>query len=159
MKKRKVIGLFVLLIVIIGILFPGRVMNTLLYYKNGSTLILNKYKIDFPLSHWAYFRQNNASYVLSGRKVNGKTLKLEVSEYFKIDLKNIFSGCDNLEKNTKNYKYIKGIEYICDYNEYRMMYFISNEKNLILNSSDNFNGQDKNELEEYDLLFNSISER
>ncbi len=122
MNIRKLIIIIVSPIIIIGIMFPGIVANTFLYYLNGSILILDKYKIEFPLGHWAYFDEDDLTHILSGRKMNGKILRIEVfKQANKINLNKVIPNCDTSETSIKKYYNISGTQYVCNYGNKSIM--------------------------------------
>ena len=155
MQIRKIIAIVIFPILIVGAFYPGIVGNTALYFINGKSINVNGYKINFPFSHWALYKENKYSYILSGRKVGQHTLKIEVSKNpHRLDIDLIKQNC---KESNKNFDHIKGKGYICRYKSNKcMFYFISNDKKIILNSGDNFNPKNKECIKEYNQLLNYI---
>ena len=157
MKARRIIGLFVWPLVIFGIFFPGRLANTFLYYKNGSSLILKNYKIDFSLTHWALFKKLENGYYLTGRTVNDVALKVSVYEP-KVSIEKLLNNkCDRLTYDNVSFQNIKGKMYYCltKIKDFESIYFQTQDYRLIFITHTYDKNNSKN-VDEFNLLFNGI---
>ena len=95
MYFKKIIIVAVLGIVGLGIMFPGVIGNVFLYYVKGSSLELKQHRIDFALGHWAHFKEGEYTHTISGKKINGKSLKAEIFKIpEEVNIKDILSQCD-----------------------------------------------------------------
>jgi len=153
---RKIALIIIIPIVIFGIIYPGILANTFLYFINGSSLQVGNYTINFPLGHWAYFNQDKLNYIISGRYIDGEALRIEI---FKNPSKYDFKWLSKCNVVKKEYTNLSGKMFICKYDNKQMMYFLSNDKRLLLNSGDNFNIENKKMLQEYELLLNKIKKK
>ncbi len=116
LKKWHIIGL--LIAVMFYFLAVPKVINTYLYYKNGSHLDINHYRIEFPVGHWAYFGESKITYVVTGNRIDGHNLS---AEFFKDTetseitdtFKNILHSCNKVETNNFLSGDIEGIIHIC----------------------------------------------
>ncbi len=157
MSLRNKIFIIILPIMLFGIFFPAMLGNSFLYFIKGSSLKTGNYIIDFPFAHWAYFSENEYAYILSGKKVNGKFTKIEILKNPKeFNTLLLVQKCSLFKKLSKKYKYIKGKAYLCNDNNKTMMYFVSDKMDLILSTDNNFDYNNKNEINEYVLLLNHI---
>jgi len=157
MKIRKTIGIIVLPLAIISIFFPGRIINTYLYYKNGSTLVLSNYKIDFPLSHWAYFEKIDNGHLITGRKVNDVVLKISVYEP-KVSIESLLNEkCDRLTCDNMVFRNIKGKMYYCftKIKDFESIYFQTEDNRLMLITYTYDKNNSKN-IDEFNLLLDGI---
>ena len=155
LKIKKILAIILVPILIIGSFYPGIVGNVILYVTNGKSIDVNGYRIIFPLSHWALFREDKYSYVFSGRKVYNHPLKIETLKApHNLNVDFLKQNCKEVKKSFVD---IRGRGYTCRYGKNKsMFYFISNDKKLILNSGDDFDPTNEEELKEYDKLFNNI---
>ena len=137
-----------------------KVINTYLYYKNGSHLDINHYRIEFPVGHWAYFGESKITYVVTGNRIDGHNLS---AEFFKDTetseitdtFKNILHNCNKVETNNFLSGDLEGIIHICYKENSEIFYFISNDKEIVIREND-YNATNIKIVEEYELLLNSI---
>jgi len=126
------------------------------YLKNGKSISINDYKVDFPFLHWAYFGESEITHLIVGRSIDESKLK---AEFFKntetIDIKQVTTHCDSLNEIPYSEQNLQGTLYICSQNYTEIMYFQSKDKQLFLREQnyDSFNIEIVNE---YNLLFASI---
>lgn len=157
MSLRNKIFIIILPIMLFGIFFPAMLGNSFLYFIKGSSLKIGDYEVDFPFAYWAYFGENEYAYILSGKKVNGKFTKVEIIKRPKdFNTLLLVQKCSLLKNLSRKYKYISGKAYICDDNNKSTMYFMSDRMDFILNTDNNFDYKNKEEINEYVLLLNSI---
>ena len=154
-NKTMLMKIFIFTTFIVGAFYPGTVGNIALYFINGKSININGHQINLPFSHWAFYKENKSSYILSGRKVGQHTLRIEVSKNpRRLHTDSIKQNCKEVNK---NFDHIQGKGYICKYrNNKNMFYFISNDKKIILNSDDDFNSTNQEDMQEYNRLFDSI---
>jgi len=157
MNIRKIIGITLLPLVIISIFFPGRIINTFLYYKNGSALVLSNYKIDFSLSHWAYFEKIDNGYLITGRNINDVVLKVSVYEP-KVGIESLLNKkCDRLTYNNIVFHNIKWKMYYCftERKGFESIYFQTEDDRLMLVTYTYDKNNSKN-VDEFNLLIDGI---
>jgi len=157
MNTRKIIALVLSPLVIFGIFFPGKLANTFLYFKNGSSFKINDYQIKFPIGHWAYFGESKITYVISGNNIGKNNLS---AEFFKdaeeLNISSAISNCDTVKKEVYRRDNMKGNIYLCMRKTEETMYFQSDDKQILIRETD-YNSSNEKIIEEYELLFNSIS--
>lgn len=157
LSKWHVLGFIILFI--IYIVDTSKIINTYLYYKNGSHFDINYYRIKFPLSHWAYFGESKLAYIIAGQEINSKNLS---AEFFKnshtINIFKVISNCDTVSKHTYKTIGIQGNIYICKRATNETMYFFSDNKDIFIRETD-YNSTDSEIVREYKLLLDSISKR
>ncbi len=155
MKFRKFFIVLLIPIVVLGIYDITKLTNPILYLINGSTLKVNGYIVNFPFPYWAYFKENGHSYVIAGSRVGNKNLKAEIlKEPQTINIEMLKKSC---KEYVKNFSHIKGKQYICLLEGKGMMYFVSDDGKLVLNTGDNFDPENENETAEYNRLLNNIA--
>ena len=136
---------------------PSKIIVSFFYFKNGNSFIFNDYKIKFPFSHWAYFGESNLAYVVAGRDINSKKLSAEFFKNSKtIEISEVVANCETVNKKIYNSLEINASIYICTRAKNETMYFFSNDKSIFIRETD-FNSSDLEIMNEYKLLFNSIS--
>jgi len=157
LSKWHVLGFIILFI--IYIVDTSKIINTYLYYKNGSHFDINYYRIKFPVSHWAYFGESKTTYVVSGNNIGKNNLS---AEFFKnaerFNILDIISSCDTVKKQVYKVENMKGYVYLCIRNKTETMYFQSEDKKILIREND-YNSSNEKIVAEYQLLLNSISPR
>lgn len=149
-------GILLFLYILEKIVGISILMNILLYYINGSYLVVDNYKVTFPLSHWAYVQEINEQYLLSGKNINDNQLGVVIYKRgINIDLSSKLLDCTNLTKKKLEFKNLRGTMYLCKMKTDEIMYFQSTDKELLLRDND-VNSSNKDVMYEYNLLFNNI---
>jgi len=153
--KHKKLLIFMVIIIVFSI-YSIEVVLGFFYLKNGKSLKINSYNIEFPFLHWANFGENKLVYVVTGKTIDSNTL---IAEFLKdaevINIEKIISNCDNVEKKFYSQKNIEGNVYLCVREKKETMYFQSNDKEIFIREQ-NYNSLDKDIVREYHLLFSSL---
>jgi hypothetical protein len=146
--------IFLLFIKLIGF---SKIANAFLYYKNGAYLDIGHYRIQFPIGHWAYFGESKITYVISGNRIGKNNLSAEFfKDAEKLNFSDAIANCDTVNKQGYSGKNIKGNIFLCTINKKEIMYFQSNYKKILIREDD-YNSSNELIVNEYKLLFNSIS--
>ena len=156
MKIRKII-IFILFFFIVTIImiFPSRIGNILMYYKNGNTLVLNKYSISFPISHWAYFMESKNGFELSGIRINTVDLEATVHVLDKNIKPALEKLCDNVLDEKKQFKSVAFKMYTCIMKEDKNTYFQTLDNNLIIETH-TYEEDNKQSVLEFKLLLDNV---
>ncbi len=154
MKYRKFFIALLIPVVVLGVYDITKLTNPILYLINGPSLKVNGYIVNFPFPYWAYFKENGHSYVIAGSRVGNKNLKAEIlKEPQTINIEMLKKSCKEFKKKLSH---IKGKQYICLFEGKGMMYFVSDDGKFVLNTGDNFDPKNENEMVEYYRLLNNI---
>ena len=156
-RTNKMLIAFIMIFILLQNIGLSKIIVSFFHAKNGSSFILGDYKIEFPFSHWAYFGESHLAYVIAGREINSKNLSAEFFKNSKtIEISEAVANCDTVNKQIYNSLGINGKIYICSRAKNETMYFFSNDKSIFIRETD-FNSSDLEIMNEYKLLFNSIS--
>lgn len=139
------------------VIFPSRVGNIFMYYKNGHILMLSKYSISFPVSHWAYFLESKNGFELSGIKVDTVDLEATVHEFDENIEPALQKLCNNVVYEKKQFKNITLKMYTCITKEDKKnIYFQTLDNNLVIETHTYKEDNTKNILE-FKLLLDNIN--
>ena len=142
--------------IVLGIFYPGAFVNTILYFINGSSVKVNSYTINFPLSHWAYFQESKNGFELSGIKVDTVNLEATVHEFDENIEPALEKLCNNVIYEKKQFKNITFKMYTCITKEDKKnIYFQTLDNNLVIETHTYKEDNNKNILE-FKLLLDNI---
>lgn len=149
-------SIFVLVLIIAISLNVVKIALGFFYLKNGNSVSINNYQIEFPFLHWAYFGESKITHLVVGRSIDKSKLK---AEFFKntetIDIKQVTTHCDSLNEIPYSEQNLQGTLYICSQHHTEIMYFQSKDKQLFLREQ-SYNSSNIEIVNEYNLLFASI---
>lgn len=155
-RRHTVLFVILICVILFTIIGPTRIMVSFYYLKNGNSIVVNNYKIQFPFSHWAYFGESRLAYVVAGKKVDGHVLS---AEFFKntndIDIINVTANCDKLDKLEYTSDTLIGIKYICTRGNNETMYFQSKDQSIFIREND-FSSSSIKVEKEYEMLLKNI---
>jgi len=155
--ENKIFAVVVIVLLSVYIMNPITLFNIFYYIKNGSTVDLcQKYKINLPFSHWAYYANTKDAHSFIGRVIDEHDSMVTVFTYpNKIDIKSLVKSCDNIVREKQSFNKIKYFTLRCIENNKQKLYLLSYDQKLILHT-ESFPINNKNIANEYNLLFNNI---
>ena len=143
MLQNKKIIFMVIIVAIIFILkyFVANIGLGYFYLVNGSSLKVGNYKVKFLFMKQAYLGDNNITYVIGDNKEF-----MEIAKYPKsINIDTITKNCDKVYKQNYLSNTLNGNIYICKANTNYILYFNTNDKDLLIR----FIPKEKNTKEYY----------
>ena len=156
-RRYKILIVAFLLSILIVSTGASRIMLSFFYLKNGDSITINNYKIEFPFSHWAYFGESGITYVVAGKDIGIHNLS---AEFFKdtkdIDISKVTANCDKMVEKDYKSSELAGTIYLCARKDNETMYFQSGDQEIFIREDD-FNSSIPEIVKEYKLLLDNIS--
>lgn len=149
----KNIVIFTLFIILLIWINPYKIVNDMFYVKNGSSLNIPNYKINFKKGYWAYSMDNKDSFFVNGKydylylKISKNPEKFNVNDYLK--------ECVNKSSKLINIKYDITM-YICEEATNQFIYFQSKNKDFFAQTKLN-RTINKNIENQFVLFFSNLS--
>jgi len=134
-----------------------------LYFKNGSSIDVAKYRVDFPMLHWANYKELKNSYIVFNMQENSNiNLAIFKKRGYRVNLRDyiLYEGCINLRSIAYKNSSISGKMYICKKpkGEDDSLIFLTDGNRLLFRGV-GFKKIDSSVINEYALLIKGISKR
>jgi hypothetical protein len=145
-----------LIFFIFEIIYPALFIRIFFSAINGQIIRSEEYEIKLPFPQWIILKtnENNTAYMVSTLGNSDAQAKIEPSNE---EIDQWFNECTVISEKSKSYKEIDGIEYICEINSERQMFFISSDRRLFFIAYSFSNDQESEK--DYALLLNSVKKK
>lgn len=149
----KNIVIFTLLIILLVWINPYKIVNDMFYVKNGSSLDIPNYKVDFKRGRWAYSMDNKSDFFVNGKY---DYLYLQISKHpSKFNATNYLGEC--VKQKTELISARLGINmYICEEATNQFVYFQSQNRDFFAKTKLN-RTIDDNIKNQFTLFFQGLS--